>query len=230
MEYIEEEAKLRKELDEEQAARDREAGELAKQQARETAEAYQRNFSALGGAAGGFSDLMNTIAERTAETDKDRAMKQFQTAKALALVEATMNGAVAVTSALRIPVPVLREIAVAGVLAGTAAQIATISAQQPSFMDTPGVMQAGGRAASVQFAPGDFFAAAQTRSELARQVAADTGPGARGPAVQVIAIDRPLFKGRVWGQAERDVTRRPSPLGRAIRDASGESRTGRGGF
>ena len=179
---------------------------------------------------GGFSQLLSVMADQNSERDKKRARKQFAMAKVAGVSEAMINGAVAITRALAMG-GVLGGLAAAGIAATTAAQVAVISSQQPSFNDTPGVMQAGGRAARVGFAPGDYFAAAQTPQELARQAnEANRNAGGSGGEPTVVVLDRPLFKGRTWGEAERAITRRPGPLSKALRDAKGKRGRGRGGF
>jgi hypothetical protein len=90
----------------------------------------------------GIADLATAAANANSKRDRELALKQFHLAKAAGIAEATIHGAVAVTRALASLGPIAGPLAAAGIAATTAAQIATISAQRPTF-DRGGMIQGG---------------------------------------------------------------------------------------
>jgi len=102
----------------------------------------QNGLGSMATFAGGVSDLMAVAAEENAKTNRKLAIQQFRASKAAAVAEATVNGAVAITMALRQLGPVAGALATAGITTSTAAQIAVISKQKPAF-DRGGLIQGG---------------------------------------------------------------------------------------
>ena len=88
-------------------------------------------FSGVSEAAGVAADLM-------ADKNKKAAMKAFRIQQGAAISEAVINGAVAI-SKVQGQLGVFSPFAIAGIVASTAAQVATIAAEQPAF-DVGGVI------------------------------------------------------------------------------------------
>ena len=88
-------------------------------------------FSGVSEAAGVAADLM-------ADKNRKAAMKAFRIQQGAAISEAVINGAVAI-SKVQGQLGVFSPFAIAGIVASTAAQVATIAAEQPAF-DVGGVI------------------------------------------------------------------------------------------
>lgn len=178
---------------------------------------------ALATFAGGVADASRFASDKMAEDNKEAARRMFAVSKAAAISQAIINGALAITQSLAQLGPIFGPIAAAGVAASTAAQIGIISAEEPSFNDTPGVMSlpSGG---SARFAPGDMVVAGKDLSDMRRQLDR-AEPRRQAPTVQVIGI--PLYEGRTYERARRDAYRRPGADSRAL---SALRRQGQGGW
>lgn len=182
-------------------------------------QAYSQTAGNIASAASDLYSLMGDENEKAAR-------RMFNISKAAGIVQATIDGALAVTSAMA-DVPYPANIAVAAAAgAAAAAQIAVISAQKmPSFDDTPGVVQVSGSGGMVGFGGGDYVAAAKSPEDLRRQVDRTAG---RDHGPEVIPV-MPVFEGRTWEMGTRDQTRRPGPLRDAIRGTT-VGAVGRSGF
>jgi hypothetical protein len=94
--------------------------------------------------AGFFSNVAeaaDVYGDRVAENDRARAMKVFRIQQGAAISEAVINGSVAITQVMG-QLGVFSPLAIAGIAAATAAQIAVISSESPSF-DIGGVIGGG---------------------------------------------------------------------------------------
>ena len=174
------------------------------QEARARTAANVKNLSDYGAFTSGVADLAMASANAQADTNKQAAKQAFATAKAAGIATATINGAIGVTKAwadLGPAAPFL----IAGIVASTAAQVATIAAQKPRFNDTPGVVQMRG-GGSANFAPGDMVVAGKDLSDMRRQIDVAQG-NSNAPQVQVVAV--PSYQGRTYELARRDALRRP---------------------
>jgi hypothetical protein len=174
------------------------------QEAQARTAANVKNLSDYGAFTSGVADLAMASANAQADTNKQAAKQAFATAKAAGIATATINGAIGVTKAwadLGPAAPFL----IAGIVASTAAQVATIAAQKPRFNDTPGVVQMRG-GGSANFAPGDMVVAGKDLSDMRRQIDVAQG-NSNAPQVQVVAV--PSYQGRTYELARRDALRRP---------------------
>lgn len=174
------------------------------QEARARTAANVKNLSDYGAFTSGVADLAMASANAQADTNKQAAKQAFATAKAAGIATAMINGAIGVTKAwadLGPAAPFL----IAGIVASTAAQVATIAAQKPRFNDTPGVVQMRG-GGSANFAPGDMVVAGKDLSDMRRQIDVAQG-NSNAPQVQVVAV--PSYQGRTYELARRDALRRP---------------------
>jgi hypothetical protein len=163
-----------------------------------------KNLSDYGAFTSGVADLAMASANAQADTNKQAAKQAFATAKAAGIATAMINGAIGVTKAwadLGPAAPFL----IAGIVASTAAQVATIAAQKPRFNDTPGVVQMRG-GGSANFAPGDMVVAGKDLSDMRRQIDVAQG-NSNAPQVQVVAV--PSYQGRTYELARRDALRMP---------------------
>ena len=173
-------------------------------EARAQTAANVKNLSDYGAFTSGVADLAMASANAQADTNKQAAKQAFATAKAAGIATAMINGAIGVTKAwadLGPAAPFL----IAGIVASTAAQVATIAAQKPRFNDTPGVVQMRG-GGSANFAPGDMVVAGKDLSDMRRQIDVAQGDS-NAPQVQVVAV--PSYQGRTYELARRDALRRP---------------------
>ena len=93
----------------------------------------------------GVEEGATVLAENLAEGDRKRAMKVFRIQQGAAMSQAVISGALAIAKVTE-QLGVFAPLGIAGVVASTAAQIATIAAEQPSF-DTGGVIGSGGGSA-----------------------------------------------------------------------------------
>ena len=180
--------------------------ELARieQEAQARTAANVKNLSDYGAFTSGVADLAMASANAQADTNKQAAKQAFATAKAAGIATAMINGAIGVTKAwadLGPAAPFL----IAGIVASTAAQVATIAAQKPRFNDTPGVVQMRG-GGSANFAPGDMVVAGKDLTDMRRQIDVAQG-NSNAPQVQVVAV--PSYQGRTYELARRDALRRP---------------------
>jgi hypothetical protein len=173
-------------------------------EARARTAANVKNLSDYGAFTSGVADLAMASANAQADTNKQAAKQAFATAKAAGIATAMINGAIGVTKAwadLGPAAPFL----IAGIVASTAAQVATIAAQKPRFNDTPGVVQMRG-GGSANFAPGDMVVAGKDLSDMRRQIDVAQG-NSNAPQVQVVAV--PSYQGRTYELARRDALRMP---------------------
>lgn len=134
---------------------------------------------------------------------KDEGAAGFAIWKAAALAQTVINTAQGITKAyadLPIFAAVPASIAIGGI---GAVQAAKIAGEQPSFDDTPGVMQAKGGRTSVSFKDGDHFAAAQNPADLAAQVG--------GGGVTVFQLEHRFFYRTI-----RDGFRAPTSLTKGV--------------
>lgn len=165
--------------------------------------------NALGTFAAGVADASAVAADKMAERNIEGAKRMFIVSKVAAIANTVIQGAMAAVGALAPPPfglgPIAGGIAAAGIAATTAANVAIIASQQPSFNDTPGVMQlpSGG---GVSLAPGDYMMAAKDLNDMQKQLDRATGQDRRS-VVQVVAI--PSYQGRTYERARRDAYRRP---------------------
>ena len=172
-------------------------------------QSLQNMGSALGTFAAGVADATRVAAEKMAETNVEGARRMFIASQAAAIANTVIQGAMAAVGALAPPPFGLGviggSIAAAGIAATTAANVAIIASQKPSFNDTPGIMQlpSGG---GVTLAPGDYMMAAKDLNDMQKQLDRATGQERR-PVVQVVAI--PSYQGRTYERARRDAYRRP---------------------
>ena len=174
------------------------------QEAQARTAANVKNLSDYGAFTSGVADLAMASANAQADTNKQAAKQAFATAKAAGIATAMINGAIGVTKAwadLGPAAPFL----IAGIVASTAAQVATIAAQKPRFNDTPGVVQMRG-GGSANFAPGDMVVAGKDLSDMRRQIDVAQG-NSNAPQVQVVAV--PSYQGRTYELARRDALRMP---------------------
>jgi hypothetical protein len=182
-------------------------GELRDQEAQKAAERAERIAAAEAAAAaklqadlystaqtflGGVESLLASTSDAMGESAEKGARRAFIAAQAIAAVQATMAalkaGAEAAAAVAGIPIvgPALALPAgIATFAALEGAFVAKIAAQEPpSFGDTPGVQFSPG-GGLVEFAPGDYFAAAKDPAELLQQamaMGASSGPRAAAPA------------------------------------------------
>jgi hypothetical protein len=199
-----------------QADHQRQLEDLAKERAEKERAMMLRNaqmqMSAFSTLYGGMADAAKVASDRIGQSNKKGAMVAFRAYQASAISQAIINGAVAVTQSFAQLGPVAGAIAAVGVGLATAAQVAVIASEKPSFNDTPAAMYAGSTGLTARFAPGDHVIAAQNPREVQRQADALTGDRAQ-PQVVVA----PIATYRHFTRVTRDELRRPSPLSRAVR-------------
>lgn len=182
---------------------------LLRQQEMARRQSLQNMGNALGTFAAGVADASAVAADKMAERNVEGAKRMFVVSKIAAIANTVIQGAMAAVGALAPPPfglgPIAGGIAAAGIAATTAANVAIIASQQPSFNDTPGIMQlpSGG---GVTLAPGDYMMAAKDLNDMQKQLDRATGEDRR-PVVQVVAI--PSYQGRTYERARRDAYRRP---------------------
>ncbi|MBM4369205.1 MAG: hypothetical protein FJ102_23525, partial [Deltaproteobacteria bacterium] len=155
-----------------------------------------------------LSELLATEAESQSESDRAAAAETFKWSKGFASAEAAINTYLAATAALAQggPLGIIQAAVVTGL--GLVEQ-AKIRQEQPRFSDTPGVSRMGTGGGSVQLAPGDYFAASQSREDLARQAAPAS------PVVRVVAETH--YRHQSFNRFIRDNLRSLGPLGQAFR-------------
>jgi len=188
----------------------------------------QMRTAAYAQTAGMIADTAGKLAQLVGDRNEEAAMRAFKIAKAAGIVQATINGALAVSKALS-EVPYPANFAVAALTgAAVAVEVATIASQQPpSFEDTPGVVQVSSSGGTLAFGGGDFVAAGKDPDDLRRQVnRMDDNNRDRRQGERLVM---PVFEGRTWEIGTRDQTRRPGPLRDAIRGTS-TGAVGRSGF
>ena len=93
----------------------------------------------------GVEEGATVLAEHLAEGARKRAMQVFRIQQGAAMSQAVISGALAIAKVTE-QLGVFAPVAIAGVVASTAAQVATIAAEQPSF-DTGGIIGTGGGSA-----------------------------------------------------------------------------------
>lgn len=140
---------------------------------------YLQSFGSM---FGQISSMASDSANKRAESDIKAAKKMFAVSKAAAIVEATINGALAITNiwskwAEVPPVAIGLSAIATGV---TAAQIGVIASQKASFGDTPGVVEVGPTGLQADFEPGDKVVAAKNIADLRRQLDQYGGTGGNG--------------------------------------------------
>lgn len=169
-------------------------GELRDQEAQKAAERAERIAAAEAAAAeklkadlystaqtllGGLESALASTSEAMGDSAEKGAKRAYIAAQAIAAIQATMAalkaGAEAAAAVAGIPVigPALAlPTGIATFAALEGAFVAKIAAQEPpSFGDTPGV-QFSRDGGLVEFAPGDYFAAAKDPAELLQQAMA----------------------------------------------------------
>ena len=156
---------------------------------------------------------------------RDAAMKAFNLSKAASVSAAIVAGALAVVQTLATPLvgPIAKAALVAGVVATTGAQIATIAAEQPTF-HSGGFVDAvsAGAAPGRSYAPDEVGAKLQTGEAVLSRVARSTlgddtirrlnrGEGA-APVVNVTQT----YEGRIIGTVVQDQIKTSSALRRSL--------------
>ncbi len=147
--------------------------------------------------AGGVSDLMMQRASANAEHDRRLALKQFKMGKATAIAQATINGALAITTALAQLGPIAGAIASMGIMATTAAQIGVIASQKPAF-DRGGMIQ-GGRMADqvpINALPGEAVLSRGAVRAVGGQAGVDRLNRGESGAPQVVVVETYKHFGR----------------------------------
>lgn len=128
------EARYQKEKDIRDAAREKDKKDR-EEAAEELAAYYSKLGSSLSGLFGDAADIFKSYAEKMAEDGKSGSKELFAAYKATAIAQAVINGALAISTIWRDfsgypPVAAALSVASAAV---SAAQIATIAAEEPSF-------------------------------------------------------------------------------------------------
>jgi hypothetical protein len=147
--------------------------------------------------AGGVSDLMMQRASANAEHDRRLALKQFKAGKATAIAQATINGALAITTALAQLGPIFGTLAAGGIIAATAAQIGIIASQKPAF-DRGGMIQ-GGRMADqvpINALPGEAVLSRGAVRAVGGQAGVDRLNRGESGAPQVVVVETYKHFGR----------------------------------
>ena len=147
--------------------------------------------------AGGVSDLMMQRASANAEHDRRLALKQFKMGKAAAIAQATINGALAITTALAQLGPIFGTLAAGGIIAATAAQIGIIASQKPAF-DRGGMIQ-GGRMADqvpINALPGEAVLSRGAVRAVGGQAGVDRLNRGESGAPQVVVVETYKHFGR----------------------------------
>lgn len=147
--------------------------------------------------AGGVSDLMMQRASANAEHDRRLALKQFKAGKATAIAQATINGALAITTALAQLGPIFGTLAAGGIIAATAAQIGIIASQKPAF-DRGGMIQ-GGRMADqvpINALPGEAILSRGAVRAVGGQAGVDRLNRGESGAPQVVVVETYKHFGR----------------------------------
>ena len=146
---------------------------------------------------GGISDLMMQRADANAEHDRRLAHKQFKMGKATAIAQATINGALAVTTALAQLGPIAGAIASMGIMATTAAQIGVIASQKPAF-DRGGMIQGGMMADQVPInaLPGEAVLSRGAVRAVGGQAGVDRLNRGESGAPQVVVVETYKHFGR----------------------------------
>lgn len=180
----------------------------------ERAKMLQNGLGSMATFAGGISDLMAVAAEENAKTNRKLALQQFRASKAAAVAEATVNGAVAITMALRQLGPIAGALATTGIVASTAAQIAVISKQKPAF-DRGGMIQ-GGDMLPDQVPIRAMTGEAVLNRGAVRSIGGESGVNAlnRGQSNQPTIVAVPMY--RHFGRFIRDDLSRNGVLSAAI--------------
>lgn len=180
----------------------------------ERAKMLQNGLGSMATFAGGISDLMAVAAEENAKTNRKLALQQFRASKAAAVAEATVNGAVAITMALRQLGPIAGALATTGIVASTAAQIAVISKQKPAF-DRGGMIQ-GGDMLPDQVPIRAMTGEAVLNRGAVRALGGESGVNAlnRGQSNQPTIVAVPMY--RHFGRFIRDDLSRNGVLSAAI--------------
>ena len=147
--------------------------------------------------AGGVSDLMMQRASANAEHDRRLALKQFKAGKATAIAQATINGALAITTALAQLGPIFGALASAGIIAATAAQIGVIASQKPAF-DRGGMIQGGMMADQVPInaLPGEAVLSRGAVRAVGGQAGVDRLNRGESGAPQVVVVETYKHFGR----------------------------------
>ena len=147
--------------------------------------------------AGGVSDLMMQRASANAEHDRRLALKQFKAGKAAAIAQATINGALAITTALAQLGPIFGTLAAGGIIAATAAQIGIISSQKPAF-DRGGMIQGGMMADQVPInaLPGEAVLSRGAVRAVGGQAGVDRLNRGESGAPQVVVVETYKHFGR----------------------------------
>lgn len=109
-------------------------------------------------------------ASAVGEQVKEAGAAGFAAWKATALADIAVSTIVGAQRAVADLGPIAGGIAAGLIVAGGAVSAAKVAAEQPSFDDTPGVMQVRNGRTSVSLKDGDHFAAAQNPADLAAQV------------------------------------------------------------
>lgn len=145
----------------------------------------------------GVSDLMMQRAEANAEQDRILAIKQFRVAKAAAIAQATIQGAVAVMTSFAQLGPIAGALAAAGIMATTAAQVGIIASQKPAF-DRGGMIQGGKMADQVPInaLPGEAVLSRGAVRAIGGQAGVDRLNRGESTAPQVIAVETYKHFGR----------------------------------
>ena len=132
-------------LDAELFAKEKAAREKRKQEkADELADDIQKRDDAMSAATevtGSLMEITSLLEEEMTTASIEERKRLFAIQKGASIAEATINGAVAITSALKMG-PVAGAIASAAIAATTAAQISMIAQQEPAF-DTGGMVRGG---------------------------------------------------------------------------------------
>lgn len=164
-----------------------------------------------------------TYLEGVEAAQRDAAMKAFALQKAAAVSQALIAGAVAVVQALAQLGPIAGGIAAVAIGATTAAQVATISAEQPAFHSGGFVdAVAAGAAPGRSYAPDEVSTRLQTGEAVLSRVGRSTlgddtirranrGEGA-APVVNVTQ----LYDGQIIGTVVQDQLKSSSALRRAV--------------
>lgn len=139
---------------------------LAEEAALAEAEAQRVLVSELQGLMGTYSSFLANDAQQRADTNKQAAQREWNVSQGLAYSEAFVNTLAGMTRALTdYPYPASVAIALA-VEAQGLGQVMAIASQQPSFDDTPGVIKAGNKGLTANFAANDYVIAAQDLSSM----------------------------------------------------------------
>lgn len=178
----------------EEARLERDA-DIAAAMAERSAEALQSVMGGVASFAGDLSSFMSDKADEMAETDRQKAQDMFDTAKAAALAQALINGALAIGEIWAkwsvMPPVALALSAVAA--ANTGMQVATIKATEPSF-HMGGMRQPSTDPGefSARVLPGESVLNRQATKSLGSSGVAAMNRGSGAPQIQVVPI--PAYK------------------------------------